>query len=84
VVISLTRINDQPLVLNCELIQTIERDHDTVVTLYGGEKLRVRETPEEIVRRVQAYRRETGPCAPPLPLPARTPPPMEVFGDENG
>lgn len=59
-VISLTRINDRPLVLNCDLIQSIERDHDTVVTLYGGEKLRVRETPEEIVSRVTAYRRESG------------------------
>ncbi len=82
--ISLTRINDQPLVLNCELIQTIERDHDTVVTLYGGEKLRVRETPDEIVRRVQTYRREIGSACPPLPLPARTPPPQEVRGDDNG
>jgi flagellar protein FlbD len=65
-VISLTRINDRPLILNCDLIQYIEQDHDTVVTLYGGDKLRVRETPQEIVARVLAYRRQI-PVAPPPP-----------------
>lgn len=56
--IQLTRLNDQELILNCDLIKFIEHAHDTVVTLVNGEKLTVQETPGEILRRVTAFRHE--------------------------
>lgn len=54
--ISVTRLNGQPFVLNAELIRTIESNPDTVVTLIGGEKLIVKEQPDEIIRKVIDYR----------------------------
>ncbi|HVB40275.1 MAG TPA: flagellar FlbD family protein [Terriglobales bacterium] len=75
--ISLTRINDRQLILNCDLIQCIEQDHDTVVTLFGGEKLRVRETPQEIVARVLAYRRQ-------IPVTVLPPPAVAVRRGNDG
>lgn len=58
--IPLTRLNHQELILNCDLIKTIEQPHDTVVTLINGEKLTVEEAPAEILLRIGAFRREQG------------------------
>ncbi len=55
--IRLTRFNHTPLTLNCDLIQHIEETPDTVITLTTGEIVRVRESADEIVERVVAYRR---------------------------
>jgi flagellar protein FlbD len=57
-VIQLTRLNNQPLVVNADLIKLIEQAPDTVITLVTGEKLVVREKTEEVVRRVIGFRRE--------------------------
>lgn len=58
--ISLTRLNQQELILNADLIKTIEQLHDTVITLINGEKLTVIEPPAEILRRISAYRHTEG------------------------
>jgi flagellar protein FlbD len=55
--IQLTRLNNSQLNLNSDLIKFIEQSPDTVVTLVNGEKILVREPPEEILRRVLRYRR---------------------------
>jgi len=58
--IKVTRLKssqDSELVLNCELIETVEKTPDTVITLTNGKKLIVEESVEEIVRRVMDYRR---------------------------
>ncbi len=55
--IQLTRLNGQPLVINSDLIKLIENAPDTVITLVHGEKIVVRETNEEILDRIVAYRR---------------------------
>ena len=56
--IQLTRLNNQPLVVNADLIKLIEQAPDTVITLVTGEKLVVRENTEEVIRRVIGFRRE--------------------------
>lgn len=56
--IRLTRLNHAPLVLNSDLIEHIEMTPDTVVSLTNGQKLMVRETPEQVVERVIEFRRE--------------------------
>lgn len=53
----MTRLNGEALVLNAELIETVEATPDTVITLTTGKRLIVRERPEDVVRRVLAYRR---------------------------
>jgi flagellar protein FlbD len=53
----LTRSDHEKIVLNCDLIEYIESTPDTVITMTTGQKLRVYESPEEVVRRVIAFRR---------------------------
>lgn len=57
--IKVTRLKsqDHDFVLNAELIETIEKTPDTVITLVNGKKLIVEESVEEIVRKVMEYRR---------------------------
>jgi len=56
--IPLRRLNNQPLVVNCDLIESVEATPDTVVTLTSGNKLIVRESLDEIRRRVIEFKRE--------------------------
>jgi flagellar protein FlbD len=55
--IMVTRLNQAPFMVNADLIKTVEATPDTVVTLYNDEKFIVRETVDEIVARVVAFRR---------------------------
>jgi len=55
--IRLTRLNHVSLVLNSDLIEHIDVTPDTVITLTNGQILRVRETAEEVVERIVAFRR---------------------------
>jgi flagellar protein FlbD len=55
--IELTRLNDRPFILNAELIKFIEQTPDTIVTLRDGEKVLVKEAPDEVVRRCLEYAR---------------------------
>jgi flagellar protein FlbD len=55
--VRLTRLNSQPLVVNSDLIKFVEKAPDTVLTLVSGEKVIVRETTEEVLERVIAFRR---------------------------
>lgn len=54
--IELTRLNGHPLAVNCDLIRYAESTPDTTLTLVTGEKLVVRETRQELIDRVRAYR----------------------------
>ena len=55
--IELTRLGGETLVVNADLIETIEATPDTVVSLTTGRKLVVREAADEVIQRVVAYRR---------------------------
>jgi flagellar protein FlbD len=54
--IHLTRLNRNPLVVNCDLIKYAEASPDTVLTLVNGEKIVVLESCEEVVERTIVYR----------------------------
>jgi flagellar protein FlbD len=56
--ISVTRLDDRRIVVNADLIKYVESTPDTIVTLTTGEKILVRETPDEVVRRVIEYGRQ--------------------------
>lgn len=56
-VIGLTRLNGQGLAVNSDLIKFIENAPDTVLTLTSGEKIIVRESTEQVVERIIAFRR---------------------------
>lgn len=55
--ISLTRLNNTPLVINPDLIVLMEETPDTIITLSNGEKVAVQEKVNEIIRRVIEFRR---------------------------
>ena len=55
--IRLTRLNHVAIVLNSNLIEHIEATPDTVITLTTGQIVLVRETSDEVVDRVVAFRR---------------------------
>lgn len=55
--IKLTRLSREPLVLNSDLIEYMEANPDTVITLTTGQKLRVCETADEVIERVIEFRR---------------------------
>ena len=55
--VQLTRLNNQPVMVNSDLIKFVEQAPDTLITLVNGEKFMVRENPEEIVQRIVEYRR---------------------------
>jgi flagellar protein FlbD len=56
-VIGVTRLGGGPLMVNADLIVSIEETPDTLVTLTNGDTLLVREAPEELVARIVRYRR---------------------------
>jgi flagellar protein FlbD len=54
--IRLTRFCGDPVFVNCDLIETVERNPDTVLTLISGNRLTVQETPERITDLVREFR----------------------------
>ena len=55
--IYVTRLNHEPIILNCELIEHVETTPDTVISLTTGQKLMVLESAETVTERVLRYRR---------------------------
>jgi uncharacterized protein YlzI (FlbEa/FlbD family) len=55
--IQLTRLNNQPIVVNSDLIKFVEQSPDTLVTLLTGEKIVVQESAETVVARIVTFRR---------------------------
>jgi flagellar protein FlbD len=56
--VTLTRLNNNKIVVNAELIEFIEASPDTLVTLTTGQKIMVREPVNEVVNRVIAYKQD--------------------------
>jgi len=55
--ISVTRLNGTRLYLNAEQIQMVEGTPDTVITLNGGVKIIVRDSPQAVVEKFIQYQR---------------------------
>ena len=55
--IALRRLNNQPIMVNPDLIESLEATPDTVVTLTSGNKLIVRDTMDEIRDRIVEFKR---------------------------
>jgi flagellar protein FlbD len=75
--IRLTRLNNQPMAVNSDLIKFVEQAPDTVLTLVTGEKLVVRETAQQVLDLILDFRRAIAAT----PLSATEP--NEIPGDEN-
>jgi flagellar protein FlbD len=55
--ITLTRLNGQAFVVNAEKIRYLEQTPDTLVCCDNGEKMMVKETLQEVIRRSIDYAR---------------------------
>ena len=55
--IALTRLNGHPVMVNSDLIESLEETPDTVVTLTSGNKLIVRDSMTDVQRKIVAFKR---------------------------
>ncbi|HOX29475.1 MAG TPA: flagellar FlbD family protein [bacterium] len=55
--IELKRLNDQAVIINSDLIEFIEATPDTMITLTSGRKIVVKDSVDEVVKKVIEYRR---------------------------
>ncbi len=55
--IELSKLNGIAVLVNPDLIRFVESAPDTVLTFTDGEKLMVRDKPDEIVEKIVVYRR---------------------------
>ena len=55
--ITVTRLNEKPIVVNADLIRTVEENPDTTITLVNGDHLIVREDMSDIIDKVVEYGR---------------------------
>ncbi len=69
--INLTRLNGAEIVVNANVVESLEATPDTVLSLTSGQKLAVRETISEVVENVIRYQRQVH-TSPPVTL--REPP----------
>ena len=57
--IKVTRLNDTELVINADLIEFVEATPDTIISLITGKKIMVKNSPDEIIERVSAFKRQS-------------------------
>ncbi len=62
--IKVTKLNQSEIVINCELIEFVESSPDTLISLVDGKKIMVKETPDEIIRKVADFKRLSCGAAP--------------------
>ncbi len=55
--IKLTKLNGKEFYINAELVQLIEETPDTVITFTNRERVMVKESADEVVKRVMEYAR---------------------------
>lgn len=56
--IILNKLDNTEFVLNCDFIETIEKTPDTVISLFGGKKIVVKQTKEEIIAKVINFKKQ--------------------------
>ena len=56
--IEVTRLKGKKMMINAELIETVEETPDTVITLTNGKKFVVSESVEEVTSLVIGYKRK--------------------------
>lgn len=61
--IVLTRLSGQPLLLNCDMVESAEDSGETVITLTNGNTVVVRETLEQIRERTIDFKRRIAAAA---------------------
>ncbi len=55
--IAVTKLNGEEIIINAEMIELVEKTPDTIISLTTGHKYMVRDTVEQVVKRVIEYKR---------------------------
>ncbi len=63
--ITTTRLNGKPLVVNADLIRTVEENPDTTITLVNGDRILVKDSMAEIVSKTIEFGRHLRRMIPP-------------------
>ncbi|MCH7798120.1 MAG: flagellar FlbD family protein [Planctomycetes bacterium] len=63
--ITVTRLNGKPIVVNAELIRSVEENPDTTITLINGDHIIVQESMAQVVDRAVEYGRSLRKMLPP-------------------
>ena len=63
--ITTSRLNGKPLVINADLIRTVEENPDTTITLVNGDRIIVKESMKEVVAKVIDFGRHLRRMTPP-------------------
>ncbi|HAG68592.1 MAG TPA: flagellar protein FlbD [Lachnospiraceae bacterium] len=56
--IEVTKLNDVKILVNEDLIETVEETPDTVLTLTNGKKILIKERRQEVKNLVKSFKRE--------------------------
>ena len=59
IMIELTKLNGIPIIINVDLIETLETTPDTVITFANGKKIIVKESVEDVIKKTIEYKRKT-------------------------
>ncbi len=54
--IQLTKLHGEKIVVNADLIEFVEEIPDTLITTAAGKKMMVKESADEVIRRVIEYK----------------------------
>lgn len=54
--ITITKLNGREIVINADLIESIEENPDTTITMTTGRKFIAKETTKEIINKVVEYK----------------------------
>lgn len=56
--IEVTKLNEKKILINPELIETVEETPDTVITFTNGKKIIVKESRQELKKLVISYKKD--------------------------
>ena len=56
--ITITKLNDKQIVMNCECIEMIESNPDTTITMTTGRKMIVKESVDDILAKIVDFKRK--------------------------
>lgn len=56
--ISITKLNDREMIINCDLIESMEATPDTTITLTTGRKVIAKESIDDIINEIIQYKRK--------------------------
>jgi len=55
--IAITRLNDKEIVINADLIESIEENPDTTITMTTGRKFIAKEGKKEVIDKIVEYKK---------------------------